>query len=319
MPALYDAEVRHVRRQQLDRSFRHALYLWLVDLDALPELPRALRPFARFEARDHLGDPHRTIRENLDAWLAGQGVDLRGGQVLMLANARAFGHVFNPITVYWCHGPDGALECVVAEVHNTYGERHCYLLRPDETGRATTAKDFHVSPFFSVDGQYDAPARPRRPARDLRDPAPGRRDGVHRHARGHPHGGVPGRTGPDAAAPPVHDPPHVGADPPPRHRPVAAQAARHPPAETHSAGGRPMTIERARSVPAAPRVVVKRSNNHVVPRPNEGVWPGLSTPPHVPARARIAEVLFRRRCGRCPCAWCSPAASGSARAGRARR
>ncbi|WP_219417877.1 SAM-dependent methyltransferase [Pseudonocardia nigra] len=55
-----------------------------------------------------------------------------------------------------------------------------------------------------------------------------------------------------------------------------------------------MTIERTRSVSAAPRVVVKRSNNHVVPRPNEGVWPGLSTPPHVPARARIAEALFRR-------------------------
>ncbi|WP_219417876.1 DUF1365 domain-containing protein [Pseudonocardia nigra] len=154
VPALYDAEVRHVRRQQLDRSFRHAIYLWLVDLDALPRLPRALRPFARFEARDHLGDPHRTIRENLDAWLAGQGVDLRGGRVLMLANARVLAYLFNPITVYWCHRPDGALECVVAEVHNTYGERHCYLLRPDETGRATTAKDFYVSPFFSVDGQY---------------------------------------------------------------------------------------------------------------------------------------------------------------------
>nr|WP_275403855.1 DUF1365 domain-containing protein [Pseudonocardia acidicola] len=151
---MYDAEVRHVRRHAMHRSFTHGIYLWLVDLDDLPRLPPGLRPFARFCARDHLGDPARTIRENLDAYLAAQGVDLRGGRVLMLANARSLGYVFNPITVYWCHRPDGALECVVAEVHNTYGERHCYLLRTDEAGRTETEKTFYVSPFLSVDGHY---------------------------------------------------------------------------------------------------------------------------------------------------------------------
>jgi DUF1365 family protein len=152
--ALYDAEVRHVRRQTLQRGFAHRTYLWLVDLDELPRLPRWLRPFARFEARDHLGDPDRSIRQNLDAWLAGRGVDLAGGQVRMLANARSLGHVFNPITVYWCHYPDGTPACVVAEVHNTYRGRHCYLLRPDDTGRARVAKDFYVSPFLTVAGEY---------------------------------------------------------------------------------------------------------------------------------------------------------------------
>jgi DUF1365 family protein len=154
VPALYDAEVRHVRRQTLQRAFRNRTYLWLVDLDALPEQPRWLRPFAGFRAGDHLGDPDRTIRQNLDAWLAGQGVDLAGGRVLMLANARVLGHVFNPITVYWCHRPDGSPACVVAEVHNTYGGRHCYLLRPDAAGRDRTAKRFYVSPFLTVEGEY---------------------------------------------------------------------------------------------------------------------------------------------------------------------
>jgi DUF1365 family protein len=154
VPALYDSRVRHVRRQALDRAFDHRTYLWLVDLDALPALPRWLRPFARFEARDHLGDPDRTIRENLDAWLGGQGVDLAGGRVLMLANARALGHVVNPISVYWCHHRDGSLACVVAEVHNTYRGRHCYLLRTDDAGRARAEKDFYVSPFLAVAGEY---------------------------------------------------------------------------------------------------------------------------------------------------------------------
>ncbi|OZM81217.1 DUF1365 domain-containing protein [Pseudonocardia sp. MH-G8] len=151
---LYDVEVRHVRRQRMSRAFSHRAYYWLVDLDALPRPPRWLRPFAGFESRDHLGDPGRSIRENLDSWLAGQGVDLRGGRVLMLANARVLGHVFNPITVYWCHDAAGVLACVVAEVHNTYGGRHCYLLHPDDAGRARAAKDFYVSPFLTVEGEY---------------------------------------------------------------------------------------------------------------------------------------------------------------------
>ena len=53
-----------------------------------------------------------------------------------------------------------------------------------------------------------------------------------------------------------------------------------------------MTTEPMIPGPAAP--VVRRSNRHFVPRPNEGVWPGLATPTHAPVKARIAEALFRR-------------------------
>nr|CEL18313.1 Hypothetical protein COG3496 [Kibdelosporangium sp. MJ126-NF4]CTQ97797.1 Hypothetical protein COG3496 [Kibdelosporangium sp. MJ126-NF4] len=154
MTALYRAEVEHVRQAPPRRAFRHGVYMWLVDLDDLPRLPRWLRPFARFESRDHLGDPRRSIRANLDAWLGRYGIDLDGGQVQMLTNARVLGHVFNPISVFWCHRPDGSVECVVAEVHNTYGERHCYLLDTDADGNATTAKEFYVSPFQQMGGDY---------------------------------------------------------------------------------------------------------------------------------------------------------------------
>lgn len=153
-PALYAATVTHTRRETVARSFRHRTYYWLVDLDALPALPRLLRPFARFEARDHLGDPDRPIRENVDRYLADHGVDLDGGRVLMLAHARLLGHVFNPISVFWCHRRDGTLAAVVAEVHNTHGQRHCYLLHPDDDGRVRTPKAFYVSPFLAVDGEY---------------------------------------------------------------------------------------------------------------------------------------------------------------------
>ncbi|GAB3508048.1 DUF1365 domain-containing protein [Amycolatopsis cihanbeyliensis] len=154
VPALYEAVVAHTRHTGPRRSFRHRQYLWLVDLDALPELPRWLRPFARFDSRDHVGSPTRTIRQNLGDLLAGHGIDLTGGRVLMLAHARVLGYVFNPLSVFWCHGADGELECVVAEVHNTYGERHCYLLHPDADGYASTDKRFYVSPFLPERGGY---------------------------------------------------------------------------------------------------------------------------------------------------------------------
>lgn len=153
VPALYPARVSHLRRRPR-RGFRHRIYLWLVDLDELPRLPRWLGAFGRFQARDHLGDPALSIRANLEGWLAERGVVLDGGRVLMLANARLLGYVFNPLSVYWCHRRDGGLECVVAEVHNTYGQRHRYLLRTDALGRAEAAKQFYVSPFLGMDGHY---------------------------------------------------------------------------------------------------------------------------------------------------------------------
>ncbi|GAA1115015.1 DUF1365 domain-containing protein [Kitasatospora arboriphila] len=152
--ALYECAITHVRTAPVRHAFRHRTYLWLVDLDHLPVLPRALRPLARFRAADHPGDPRGTLRGNLARYLAGQGVDLAGGRVLMLAQARSLGYVFNPLTVYWCLAADGTPLCTVAEVHNTYGGHHRYLLRPGADGRASVAKEFYVSPFFPVDGRY---------------------------------------------------------------------------------------------------------------------------------------------------------------------
>lgn len=154
VPALYHATVTHRRWQPVPRAFRHDVYLWLVDLDDLPLLPWFVRPLARFDSRDHLGQAHRSIRDNLDAWLASRGVDLAGGRVLMLTSPRVFGYTFNPLSVFWCHHPDGTLACVVAEVHNTHRERHCYLLHPDSEGTAETVKRFYVSPFLPQHGHY---------------------------------------------------------------------------------------------------------------------------------------------------------------------
>ncbi|MGY5047959.1 DUF1365 domain-containing protein [Streptomyces sp. 900105755] len=154
VPALYPCTVAHARTGPRRYVLRHRTYLWLVDPDRLPALPRPLRALARFDPRDHFTGDRPSIRAGLDDFLAARGVSLDGGRVLMLTHARVFGYVFNPLTLYWCLGRDGEPRCVVAEVHNTYGGRHAYLLTPDATGSARTEKEFYVSPFFPVDGHY---------------------------------------------------------------------------------------------------------------------------------------------------------------------
>ncbi len=155
LPALVTGQVSHARRTPLTHRFRYRVYQWLVDLDQLPRLPFWLRPFSTFRAADHLGDPDADLRTNVERFCAAEGVDVTGHRILMLANARVLGHTFDPLSVFWAIAPDGSLTCIVAEVHNTYGERHAYLLQPDERGRTGVDKAFYVSPFFTVEGRYD--------------------------------------------------------------------------------------------------------------------------------------------------------------------
>jgi DUF1365 family protein len=153
-PAVYATTIRHTRRTPVKHRFTHQSHVWLVDLDHLPD--HGVR--GRFEARDHLGDPSRSIRANVDAFLARHGISLEGGRILMAANARALGYCFNPISVFWCFDAAGTLAATIAEVHNTYGDRHAYLLRTDDRGRASVDKQMYVSPFHGVDGHYEVTA-----------------------------------------------------------------------------------------------------------------------------------------------------------------
>ncbi len=153
--ARYRTRITHGRTERVGHGFAYRHPMWLVDLDAVPVLPRGLRIIGSFDARDHLGDPLSSIRKNVDAFLGLHDLDVAGGHVLMLANAWSFGYTFNPLSVFWCYDRDGELVAVIAEVHNTYRERHCYLLRPDALGRAEADKAFYVSPFFAVDGRYE--------------------------------------------------------------------------------------------------------------------------------------------------------------------
>jgi predicted NAD/FAD-binding protein/DUF1365 family protein len=154
-PGRFETTIRHTRRTPFSRTFEHSSTFWLVDLDELPDHGA----LARFEARDHLGSPERTLRHNVEAFLAAHDVTLgtgdRPGTILMAAQPRSLGYAFNPISGFWCFDDQGRQAGVVVEVHNTNGDPHAYLVHPDEQGRARTEKAMYVSPFHGVDGTYD--------------------------------------------------------------------------------------------------------------------------------------------------------------------
>jgi len=154
-PAIYRTTITHSRKATVRHSFEYRSYSWYIDVDDLPRLPWWLRPFARFKASDHFSNnaPDGSLRERLGTVFADHDLTLPEGRITALLQARVFGYVFNPLSVFWCHDRDGRLRHVIAEVHNTYGQRHAYLLPPADLP-VLTAKKFYVSPFFQVDGYY---------------------------------------------------------------------------------------------------------------------------------------------------------------------
>jgi predicted NAD/FAD-binding protein/DUF1365 family protein len=155
-PALgpYRTTIRHTRRAPFIRTFTHRSHLWLVDVDVPPAHGRRSAVLGSVEARDHLGDPDASIRANVESFLMDAGQPFSGGRILLATQPRAWGRCFNPISVFWCFEDSGQVAATIVEVHNTYGDRHAYLVDADENGRGEVDKKMYVSPFHGTDGFY---------------------------------------------------------------------------------------------------------------------------------------------------------------------
>jgi uncharacterized protein len=167
---LYAGWIWHRRHAPRRHAFRYRACVFLIDLDELDTLAAQLSLFAHNRSRvvsfhdtDYLGGGAAPLKTRVIDHLAHEGLDLRGGRVTLLTQCRTFGYVFNPISLYYCRYPDGTPACIVAEVHNTFGDRVLYLL--DDRVRASSGsphitryivdKAMHVSPFFSMACTYD--------------------------------------------------------------------------------------------------------------------------------------------------------------------
>jgi DUF1365 family protein len=159
-------ETFHGRRGAVENAFRYRVDYLVLDPEAEARGPW---PFARkapalvsLHDADHGGPPGRGrgapwAREVL----AAHGLaEAAAGRLLLVAQPRVLGHVFNPVSFWLIRRADGALWAVIAEVSNTFGDRHSYLCHHDDLrpiapdDRLHARKVFHVSPFQPVAGDY---------------------------------------------------------------------------------------------------------------------------------------------------------------------
>jgi DUF1365 family protein len=148
--ALYEGTLVHTRRRPRRNVFRYPVSYFLIDLDEVDEL-RRLHLFGsvfQLRNRDHFGG--NAIKEEVRALAGDPSIE----RVLMLAQLRVLGYVFNPVTFYWCYREDGSLACMVAELNNTFGERLPEVLHGPDL-RYEHRKRLHVSPFFGLDQTYE--------------------------------------------------------------------------------------------------------------------------------------------------------------------
>lgn len=163
---LLEGKVRHRRTRPFTYALEHDVWYAALDLSELDALDGRLRLFGRnrraaavFRDRDHMPEPAADVDAEIRGLLRAEGEDPDGWTVMLITNLRALGYVFNPASFFLCRDRSGDLRVVVVEVHNTFGERHLYTLRPEPVGAGTAFaasmdKAFFVSPFIDVDGRY---------------------------------------------------------------------------------------------------------------------------------------------------------------------
>ncbi|AWH29301.1 MULTISPECIES: DUF1365 domain-containing protein [Stenotrophomonas] len=168
--ALYFGHVLHRRHQPHAHAFRYPIAQLLLDLNELDSVfaGRWLwsvnrRNVAEFRRSDYFGDPDQPLADAVRDHAARELGYRPQGPVRLLTHLRFGGHVFNPVSFYYCYRADGqTLDCIVAEITNTpWKERHAYVLpvaralHGNQDLRWQFDKAFHVSPFMAMDCHYD--------------------------------------------------------------------------------------------------------------------------------------------------------------------
>ena len=155
----------HGRKGAVENAFRYSIDYVMLDAEnpvASPGLfGRNRGNLTSIFDRDHGGEPkHGQGAKWARDVLAAHNLQT-DGRLMLLAQPRMLGHVFNPVSFWLAYDAADNLKVVISEVSNTFGDRHSYLCYKDDhsaitaTDTLTADKIFHVSPFQPIDGGYE--------------------------------------------------------------------------------------------------------------------------------------------------------------------
>lgn len=164
-PLIGFGHVRHTRLRPRRHRFVYPTFFLMLPMRTLQKQPNVAgvlamnrRGLLGFYDADH-GDGRSPAQGGALAWLEdvlqSEGITDADGEIWLQCYPRVLGYSFKPVSFWYCHRADGSLSTIVAEVNNTFGERHTYVLAQPQYGRELLArKVFHVSPFCPVEGGY---------------------------------------------------------------------------------------------------------------------------------------------------------------------
>jgi DUF1365 family protein len=165
---LLKAQIYHKRYAPKIYDFMHKSFFIFMDIDFINENPKrkffslnSLNLFSLY-FKDYGHKKFQNPKEYILGILTDHKIDIsKIDKIFLLTMPRIFGYVFNPVSFWLCFNNDGKLILSIAEVNNTFGEKHSYLCFKDDLEPfspediVTKNKIFHVSPFFEVKGKYD--------------------------------------------------------------------------------------------------------------------------------------------------------------------
>ena len=144
--------VRHRRTQPMPYELEHDVFYLALDLDEIDVVDERLRLFSRGRANvltlrdsDHWVPDATDLRGAVHAHLREEGFDTAGWRITFIATPRVLGYQFNPASFYLCRDPEGVMQVVIVEVHNTHGERRLYTLRRPRLKRRSRASTSSIS------------------------------------------------------------------------------------------------------------------------------------------------------------------------------
>jgi DUF1365 family protein len=149
--------VMHARLHPALHRFNYPVYFVRLPIHALQRAETRWLSLNRFNLLSFHEADHGSGGNCMD-WvheLLDQHGLIANGEIWLTTFPRVLGYAFKPVSFWHCHAADGGLVAILAEVNNTFGERHVYLLRTDDPDATLHAdKVLHVSPFFPVRGRY---------------------------------------------------------------------------------------------------------------------------------------------------------------------
>jgi len=183
--SLYRGQVYHKRLRPKVHALKYQVFSLLLSLDEIDELTERLWLFSRnrwnlfsFYDKD-FGDSEsgkhatgyaeanecETLKQYVFRKLETAGIAEKPDRIMLSCYPRVCGYAFNPLSLFYCFDANGRAFAILHEVHNTFGERHTYVLPVTDSSdegdhdanaliQQNASKALFVSPFAHMNMRY---------------------------------------------------------------------------------------------------------------------------------------------------------------------